>query len=322
MQRTKAGGTQSRPFSLKVDVPNGFSESPGASPTHDRPRRKVSKTLTWDDIPPWQRDNEHILTGYRHVQNSWRGCIGSVFGYLHNETINIHSHLLGAALFLLILCSFQTIWVAGYASASWVDTSLLATFLLSAIFCLSGSATFHAAIGHSEQVFRQCHALDYSGIVVLIVGSFIPCLYYGFYCEPLAQTFHLGLIFSAGAGAAYTVLNPEYAKPSHRGARTGVFIGLGLTAIVPVTQLVFTRGSVMFSEMGFGWLLLSGALYIFGALIYANRIPERLSPGQFDYFFASHQIFHVCVVLAALAHWVCLISSFQHWHSKPDACLV
>src|ERR1700735_4598453 len=27
-------------------------------------------------------------------------------------------------------------------------------------------------------------------------------------------------------GAAYIVLNPEYAKPTHRGARTQVFIGL------------------------------------------------------------------------------------------------
>ncbi|EIW78393.1 HlyIII-domain-containing protein [Coniophora puteana RWD-64-598 SS2] len=302
MQRTEANGTQRRLFSLKVDVPDGSSNSPSASPMHGRPREKAPKTLTWNEIPLWQRDNEYILTGYRRVQNSWRGCIGSVFGYLHNETINIHSHLLGAALFLLILCSFQTFWVAGHASAS---------------------ATFHTATCHSERVFHQCHALDYSGIVVLIVGSFVPCLYYGFYCEPLAQTFYLGLIFSAGVGAAYIVLNPEYAQPSHRGARTGVFIVLGLTAIVPVTQLLFTHGPVhMFSEMGLGWLLLSGALYIFGALIYANRIPERLSPGRFDHFFASHQIFHVCVVIAALAHWVCLVSAFQHWHSRPDVCLL
>ena len=27
--------------------------------------RKTSKTLTWLEIPEWQRDNEFILTGYR-----------------------------------------------------------------------------------------------------------------------------------------------------------------------------------------------------------------------------------------------------------------
>jgi len=69
-------------------------------------------------------------------------------------------------------------------------------------------------------------------------------------------------------GATYVVLNPEYAKPTHRGARTGVFITLGLYAVVPVTQLVTRHGAMkVFSEMGFGWLLTSGILYISGALI-------------------------------------------------------
>lgn len=69
-------------------------------------------------------------------------------------------------------------------------------------------------------------------------------------------------------GAAYIVLNPEYAKPTHRGARTLVFIGLGLSAIVPVTHCVLADGySKVLSDLGFGWLLLSGALYISGALL-------------------------------------------------------
>ena len=69
-------------------------------------------------------------------------------------------------------------------------------------------------------------------------------------------------------GATYVVLSPEYANPTHRGARTGVFIALGLCAVVPVTQLVTTHGTTkVFSEMGFGRLLTSGTLYIVGALI-------------------------------------------------------
>ena len=73
---------------------------------------------------------------------------------------------------------------------------------------------------------------------------------------------------SCPAGATYVVLSPDYAKPTHRGARTGVFICLGLCAVVPVTQLVMRHGTLkVFSEMGFGWLLSSGTLYIVGALI-------------------------------------------------------
>jgi len=100
-----------------------------------------------------------------------------------------------------------------------------------------------------------------------------------------------------------------------------VFIGLGLSAVFPVSHLLLSHGSdKLFAEMGFGWLLASGGLYIGGALLYANRIPEKLYPGKFDYFFASHQIFHVCVVLAALAHYTCILTAFEHWHSQPRIC--
>jgi hypothetical protein len=69
-------------------------------------------------------------------------------------------------------------------------------------------------------------------------------------------------------GAAYIVLNPEYSKPTHRGARTKVFIGLGISAVFPVTHGFLAHGFIeLLAEMGFGWLLTSGALYISGALL-------------------------------------------------------
>jgi adiponectin receptor len=68
--------------------------------------------------------------------------------------------------------------------------------------------------------------------------------------------------------AAYIVLNPEYRKPTHRGARTKVFIGLGLCGVVPVTHGLLTHGfAKMCYEMGFVWLLASALLYITGALL-------------------------------------------------------
>ncbi|TFK34452.1 hemolysin-III related-domain-containing protein [Crucibulum laeve] len=279
------------------------------------------KTLTWMEIPHWQQDNEHILSGYRRVQNNWRGCIASVFAYLHNETVNIHSHLWGAVLFIYFLVSFYPTYVQPHGSTTWKDVAVFVIFLTSAVFCLGASALYHTSGCHSEKVATRCHAYDYSGIVVLTVGSFYPCLYYGFFCHAHFQAFYLISMTLAGLGAAYIVLNPEYGKPSHRGARTAVFIGLGLCAVVPVSHLIATHGaSELLAEMGFGWLLASGALYIIGALLYANRIPERLAPGVFDYFLASHQIFHVCVVLAALAHYKCVLTCLQYRLLQPLVC--
>ncbi|KAI0078360.1 HlyIII-domain-containing protein [Panus rudis PR-1116 ss-1] len=277
--------------------------------------------LTWDDIDDWRRDNEYIVSGYRRLQRSFRGCIHSIYGYLHNETVNIHSHLIGAILFVWFLITFQQTYIARYEGTSWLDTSVFAIFLTSAVICLLFSASYHTFDAHSEEVSVKCHALDYSGIVVLTLGSFFPCIYYGFYCDPHYQLFYLSVLSLAGIGAAYIVLNPEYRKPTHRGARTTVFIALGLCGVIPVTHGLFTHGfEKLCFEMGFGWLLLSASFYIGGALLYANRIPERLSPGTFDYFGASHQIFHFCVVFAALSHYACVLTAFEHWHSKAGQC--
>ncbi len=55
--------------------------------------------------------------------------------------------------------------------------------------------------------------------------------------------------------------------------------------------------------------------------ISATRIPERLAPGRFDYFFSSHQIFHIFVVLAALSTYVCVLAAFDHRHSPSGMCV-
>lgn len=64
------------------------------------------------------------------------------------------------------------------------------------------------------------------------------------------------------------MINPEYRKPSHRGARTKVFTALGLCGVVPVTHGLAIHGAWRLCyEMGFGWLLASAMLYISGALL-------------------------------------------------------
>ncbi|KAJ7634751.1 hemolysin-III related-domain-containing protein [Roridomyces roridus] len=284
---------------------------------------KISKTIHYFELAEWQKDNEYILTGYRRLQNQWKGCANSVFAYLHNETINIHTHLWAAALFGYFLVTFNETHLQQYKNTTWADATVIAVFLSSAIFCLLGSASFHTFTCHSLEVSTRCHAVDYAGIVILTVGSFYPSLYFGFFCQPQLQIFYIAFLSLIGVGAAYTVLHPEYAKPTHRGARTAVFIGLGLSGVGPITHCILIEGyrKVIF-DLGFGWVVFSGALYIFGALLYANRIPERFAPGKFDYFFASHQIFHCCVVAAAGAHYAGVLTALNYSYSTPNICVV
>lgn len=129
-------------------------------------------------------------------------------------SVNIHSHLWGGFLFLYFLATAPQ--RLAYYPTTWVDSTVCSVFLSSAVFCLCSSAFFHVSTCHSEevliplhpslatktlfQVANRCHALDYSGIVVLTVGSFYPCIYYGFFCEPPLQVLYIGSITLVGIG--------------------------------------------------------------------------------------------------------------------------
>ena len=67
------------------------------------------------------------------------------------------------------------------------DLLVFACFFLGAVVCLGMSATYHTISNHSPEVNRWGNQLDYAGIVALIYGSFVPSVYYGFYCEPALQ---------------------------------------------------------------------------------------------------------------------------------------
>lgn len=63
----------------------------------------------------------------------------------------------------------------------------------------------------------------------------------------------------------------------------GVFLGLGLSGVIPTLHFVISEGLLKAATMGqIGWLALMACLYITGAALYAARIPERFFPGKCD----------------------------------------
>ena len=147
--------------------------------------------LQWDQLPSWQRDNQYILSGYRTSSNSFDKSFASLI-YLHNETVNTYSHLIPAVILSLFGISLYTTLARRYASVSTADTIVFGCFFLGAILCIS--ATFHTVQNHSSHIARIANQVDYIGIVLLIVGSFIPSIFYGFYCHPNLQRVYLTMV--------------------------------------------------------------------------------------------------------------------------------
>ncbi|PHH72407.1 hypothetical protein CDD83_4948 [Cordyceps sp. RAO-2017] len=279
--------------------------------------------LLWDDLPAWRRDNAFIRSGYRPIRASYRHALRSLF-YLHNESVNIWSHLLGALL-ALAAGGFYLVRVVRprYAAADGADLAVFACFFGGAVLCLGMSATYHAVMDHSQRVSRWGNKLDYTGIVALIVGSYVPALYYGFFCRPALLTAYLSIICFLGLGCAAVSWIETFRTPKWRPYRAAIFVCLGLSGVVPVIHGVAIDGYQSLEErMSISWIIAHGAMYIFGAVLYAVRWPERSFPGTFDIWGSSHQIFHMFVLLAAATHFYGMARAFDYHHTVMGAsCL-
>ncbi|XP_005097206.1 adiponectin receptor protein [Aplysia californica] len=251
-------------------------------------------------LPDWLKDNDFLLRGHRVPTNSFLACFKSIFR-IHTETGNIWTHLLGMIAFLGIAAYFLT---RPSIEIQWQEKAVFSAFFIGAILCLGFSWVFHTVYCHSEKVGRFFNKLDYCGIALLTIGSFVPWLYYSFYCRLEPKVTYLALIFFLGTICIVVSMWDKFAQPQYRPLRAGVFVALGLSGVVPAMHYVITDGfwhAINYAALG--WLVLMAVLYIVGAVIYAVRIPERIFPGKFDIWFQSHQIFHVFVLAAAFVHY-------------------
>ncbi|KAI1279200.1 mPR-like GPCR protein [Xylaria sp. FL0933] len=283
--------------------------------------QKVSSALLllWDELPHWRRDNAFILSGYRPATNSYAASLLSTFA-VHNESVNIWTHAVGSLVLVPLAVRYLYAEIAPrYPSASATDELVFACFLGGAAVCLGMSATFHTLSNHSESVSKWGNKLDYSGIVCLIVGSFVPALYYGLFCKPVLKSVYLYGIFLLGLGCGIVSWVERFRTPGWRPYRAAMFAGLGVSGVIPVIHGLSIYGYHSLNErMGLNWVLLQGGLYIFGAFLYANRKarwPERTSPGTFDIWGHSHQLFHILILLAAASHLKGMAKAFDYHHS-------
>ena len=140
----------------------------------------------WDDLPHWLQDNQYIHSGYRQASYSYSRSWQSIFNW-HNESVNIWTHLIPAILGLPSAAAVYKVLKPRFEQATMADVVAMSCFFLGAASCLGISASFHIMSNHSPSVARFWNQLDYAGISLLITGSFIPSVYYGFFCDPVKQ---------------------------------------------------------------------------------------------------------------------------------------
>ncbi|KAL3421726.1 hemolysin-iii channel protein [Phlyctema vagabunda] len=313
-QRNGSATTATMTTTIRVEVDTPFLEKDHAHIYARKPpaRDRKPQLLNWDSIPAWHQDNDFILRGYRPISYSWQECVRS-WTYMHNESLNIYTHLVPALLFVGAQSSLQTYLSASYPLASTLDRCIFAFFFATAAVCLGLSAAFHTLLNHSQPVSALMLRLDFVGILVLILGKFVSGIYVGFLCEPALKRAYWLMIVTLGSASITVLLSPKYQGSRYRTFRLCTFVATAMSGFIPIMHGVARFGwAQSWIQSGMKYYLLEGLILAVGAIFYSLKAPECYKPGRFDMVGASHQIFHVLVVVAALVHFWGILDAFDY----------
>lgn len=77
-----------------------------------------------------------------------------------------------------------------------------------------------------------------------------------------------------GVGCLAVSWLEHFRTPAWRPYRALMFVGLGLSGVVPILYMLATEFTYaqLNERMGLNWVILQGGLYIFGAFLYAVRL--------------------------------------------------
>ncbi|KAL2322204.1 hypothetical protein Fmac_026583 [Flemingia macrophylla] len=242
---------------------------------------------------------------------SFRSALGMKLLTMRKEINDSHpatTVFLDSHLRHILLSSMIHEWAETIPTWPWF------VFLAGGMGCLAFSTLSHLLACHSKLFNLLFWRLDYAGISLMIVCSFYAPIYYVFYCNPYIRAFYLSTITVFGVMAIITLLSPSLSSSRFRPFRASLFLSMGFSGVVPAVHALVTHWEHQHVVVALGYELVMAILYATGAVFYVTRIPERWKPGAFDIAGHSHQIFHLFVVLGALAH---TLATLQGWRGLP-----
>jgi hemolysin III len=203
------------------------------------------------------------------------------------EPVSGLTHLGGA---IAALFGQIALLIVGWSGTAKVVSLLVYGLSLIALF--STSATYHLTKA-KPAILQTLQKLDHSAIYLLIAGTYTPfCInaFTGFFCW--------GLLAIIWAIALAGIMVKIFYVKAPRWLNATVYVVMGWLCITAVGQM---PAALPFSTMV--WLIVGGVVYTLGAVIYATKIFDFV-PGKFGF----HEIWHIFVLLGALAHFVSVMT--------------
>ncbi len=158
------------------------------------------------------------------------------------------------------------------------------------ILLFAASATYHM-VKAGPKIIEKLRKFDHSAIYLLIAGTYTPIcaiMFTGFWKWGM-----LAIIWSL---AAIGIVVKMFIINAPRWLTAGVYIVMGWLALAAIGEMlrVMPVGAMV-------WLLIGGVTYTLGAVVYITKKLDFF-PGKFGF----HEVWHIFVILAALAHFIAI----------------
>jgi adiponectin receptor len=130
-----------------------------------------------DNNPTWTK-KPYILSGYREQNKSNLNYLASIFK-IHNESVNIWTHMMGLLYFLYII----------FKNNSY--NYVIIIYDLTAALCFLLSTIYHVYMPYSANNYLLLLHLDLYSIILNITTSNILVYYYWFWCYENIRNFYM-----------------------------------------------------------------------------------------------------------------------------------
>ncbi len=173
---------------------------------------------------------------------------------------------------------------------SFVKEVSLSIYGVSLILLFAASATYHM-VRAKPKIIENLRKFDHSAIYILIAGTYTPIcaiMFTGFWKWGM-----LAIIWSL---AVIGIVVKMFIINAPRWLTAGVYVVMGWLALAAIGEMlrVLPVGAMV-------WLLIGGVTYTLGAVVYITKKLDFF-PGKFGF----HEVWHIFVILAALAHFIAI----------------
>lgn len=203
------------------------------------------------------------------------------------EPVSGLTHLAGAvAAFFAqsVLLVFAANGLEKFASTLIYGLSLVGLF--------SASAAYHL-VNAGPKVTAFLRKIDHAAIYLLIAGTYTP-----FCVNAFSGFYRWGLLAIVWGIAAAGIAVKLFYMGAPRWLTAGIYVLMGWLCLTAIGEM-----TVALTPFTLGWLAAGGIIYTLGAVVYAAKWFDFF-PGKFGF----HEVWHIFVLLGALAHFVAVWS--------------